>query len=436
MSGEIGIRICIFRIGTKCSDHCGKLLEAKYAVRKSPIEIKIFYRLLVTDQRVYHELDKYEQLFMNKLSLYWKSQLLGWLIFFAVVFVFDVLIYQDPLIFLPFGVSMVIFGLAFTHLLKTVIKKLSILKKPFTAQVISLLVLASIFAILGTFIWMAIMIKLGLWGIEGETRSEWIRDFQVEYFWHLFLVLLTFCGWVLIYFLFHYVKSVRREERLKTKYMLERTELEEKALRAQMNPHFIFNCLNSIKSLIQDDQKDKSVLYLTTFSKLIRTLLNNVDKKDISLYDEIETCRLYLELEALRFDSKFSYTMSADETIDMKSVQVPALIIQPFIENAIWHGIVPKAAGGNVKVDVSKENGYIKIFVDDNGIGRSASMENKAQSNIGHYSKGVRLTQSRLELDNILRRRRGAIDIIDKINDEGKAAGTKVIITIAEEQML
>ncbi len=120
----------------------------------------------------------------------------------------------------------------------------------------------------------------------------------------------------------------------------------------------------------------------------------------------------------------------------MKSVQVPALIIQPFIENAIWHGIVPKTAGGNVKVDVNKGDGCIRISVDDNGIGRAASMENKAQSSIGHYSKGVRLTQSRLELDNILRRRHGTIDITDKADETGKASGTKVTITIAEELML
>ena len=119
-------------------------------------------------------------------------------------------------------------------------------------------------------------------------------------------------------------------------------ELEAKALRAQMNPHFIFNCLNSIKSLIQQHEEEKSVTYLTTFSKLIRTLFNNADKKEISLYDEIETCKLYLQLEAMRFDTKFSYSVNVDENIDLKSIQVPALIIQPFIENAIWHGIVPR----------------------------------------------------------------------------------------------
>ena len=210
-------------------------------------------------------------------------------------------------------------------------------------------------------------------------------------------------------------------------------ELEAKALRAQMNPHFIFNCLNSIKSLIQQNENEKSVTYLTTFSKLIRNLLNNADKKEISLYDEIETCKLYLQLEAMRFDTKFSYLVSVDDNIDLKSIQVPALIIQPFIENAIWHGIVPKDAGGNVSLSVSGKNGSIEIAVDDDGIGREASQQNKSGSTLTHQSKGVNLTQVRLELDNLLQQRQANLVTIDKKNERGAATGTKVVITIKEE---
>ena len=142
------------------------------------------------------------------------------------------------------------------------------------------------------------------------------------------------------------------------------------ALRAQMNPHFIFNCLNSIKSLIQQNENEKAVTYLTTFSKLIRTLFNNADKKQISLFDEIETCKFYLQLEAMRFDSKFSYAVNVDDNIDLKSIHVPALIIQPFIENAIWHGIVPRDTGGHVSLNVLKVNDTIEVAIEDDGIGR------------------------------------------------------------------
>ena len=209
-------------------------------------------------------------------------------------------------------------------------------------------------------------------------------------------------------------------------------ELEAKALRAQMNPHFIFNCLNSIKAMMQEKQTEKGVTYLTTFSKLIRTLFNNADRKEISLYDEIETCKLYLQLEAMRFDTKFTYEVNVGEHIDLKSVQVPALIIQPFIENAIWHGIVPKGSG-NISLSVIKNNGTVEIIIDDDGIGREASRQNKAASNIAHQSKGVNLTQSRLELDNLLQQRQAKLEIIDKKNENGIETGTTVTIKTKEE---
>ena len=129
------------------------------------------------------------------------------------------------------------------------------------------------------------------------------------------------------------VQKKLQEEREKLKHEKELLELEARALRAQMNPHFIFNCMNSIKALIQNDEKQKSIDYLTTFSKLIRTLFNNSDKRQISLYDELETCRLYLQLEAMRLEGKLSYRFDIDDRLDLKSLLVPALIIQPFIEN-------------------------------------------------------------------------------------------------------
>jgi two-component sensor histidine kinase len=252
---------------------------------------------------------------------------------------------------------------------------------------------------------------------------------QTWWFWSVMVLSLTAIVYLIVW---ARVKSVRKQERIKAEHEKQLLELEAKALRAQMNPHFIFNCLNSIKSLIQDDQKDKSVTYLTTFSKLIRTLFNNADKKEINLFDEIETCKLYLQLESMRFDSKFYYTVNVDESIDLKSVHVPALIIQPFIENAIWHGIIPKG-GGKVSLSVLKNNDGIAIIIDDDGMGREASKQNKALSNIGHQSKGVNLTQSRLELDNLLQQRQAKLEVIDKKNEKAVGTGTTVIIKIKEE---
>ena len=230
------------------------------------------------------------------------------------------------------------------------------------------------------------------------------------------------------------VKIVRREEQVRSSHEKELMELEAKALRAQMNPHFIFNCMNSIKSLIQENEEVKAINYLTTFSKLIRTIFQNSDKKNISLFDEIETCKYYLQLEAMRFDAAFNYTINTDPEIDLKSINIPALIIQPFIENAIWHGIVPGGAGGNIRLDVERNNGYIEIIVEDDGIGREVSQQNKSNTRLTHDSKGVNLTQSRLELDNFLKQRNAKIEIIDKKDKRGNALGTKVIIKIQEEK--
>lgn len=226
----------------------------------------------------------------------------------------------------------------------------------------------------------------------------------------------------------------KEAEKLKAKYEKQLLELEAKALRAQMNPHFIFNCMNSIKSLVQKKEDDKAVTYLTTFSKLIRTIFQNSDKREITLYDELETCKLYTQLESMRFGNKFSYLFNIDEKIDLKSLMVPALIIQPFIENSIWHGIMPKEEeGGYVNVTVNRQGENICCTIDDNGIGREMSRQHKFTGEPStHHSKGVRLTQSRLDLDNILNDRNASMEVIDKKDEEGKPAGTIVILHFKE----
>ena len=202
--------------------------------------------------------------------------------------------------------------------------------------------------------------------------------------------------------------------------------MEARALRAQMNPHFIFNCMNSIKALIQNDEKQKSIDYLVTFSKLIRTLFNNADKRQVSLHDELETCKLYTQLEAMRLDGKLRYRFDINESIDLKSVMVPALIIQPFIENAIWHGIVPRE-GGEVSVKVDGDDEQVVCEIEDDGIGREVSKMNKPVTPVVHHSRGISLSQARLGLEKKLSDKTATIEIVDKYEDE-MAKGTKVTI--------
>ncbi|MBE7171139.1 MAG: histidine kinase [Williamsia sp.] len=208
-------------------------------------------------------------------------------------------------------------------------------------------------------------------------------------------------------------------------------ELEARALRSQMNPHFIFNSLNSIKSLINKNQNEPAAVYLTTFSKLIRTLFQHSDKREISLYEELETCRLYTQLEKMRFGEKVDFVFDIEEGIDLKDIKVPALVLQPFIENAIWHGLIPREEGGKLAVTVSQHDGTVECTIDDNGVGRDVSAKYKTGLAV-YESKGISLTQSRLRLDKLMNNREDTLLIIDKKDEKDCAAGTTVIIRFTQ----
>jgi sensor histidine kinase YesM len=377
---------------------------------------------------------------LKNIALYWKCQLVGWALYAGIYTFIDVfkrnLSDKYILTYILTGVLIFMLGLFLSHLMKGIIKCWGLLKLKIKKQVIFLFVLTVFFTILFWLFFNIIFYSIN--GAAGMLMPLLARvaTFQSQAFGGFLGQCLTFSVpflvWNLFYGVIHYIGKFKVAEFEKLNKEKQLLELEAKALRAQMNPHFIFNCLNSIKSLIQEQQTEKGVTYLTTFSKLIRTLFNNADKKEITLYDEIATCRLYLQLEAMRFDTKFSYQVNIDENMDLKSVQVPALIIQPFIENAIWHGIVPKGTGGSIALTVAEKNGDIEIAIEDNGIGRGASQQNKS-INQTHQSKGVNLTQARLELDNLLQQRQAQLRTIDKKDENGIATGTKVIITIKEE---
>ncbi len=367
-----------------------------------------------------------------KISLYWKCQLWGWFSLGVISFIgisYGADFKREFPGNIRYLVQIMISGILFSHLVRFYIKKWELAQKSFWKLILPISILTVFF---GAFV-----------GIFARNRNieliiyVWNRNPMSENVFMIFETVMngTFLLmlWNIIYFFYQNQQRNKKQEKEKAALKLQAVELEAKALRAQMNPHFIFNCMNSIKSLIQQNENEKSVTYLTTFSKLIRTLLNNADRKEISLNDEIETCKLYLQLEAMRFDTKFTYAVHVDENIDLKSIQIPALIIQPFIENAIWHGIVPRNTGGNVSLNVSRRDGIIEIVIDDDGIGREASRQNKSDSGLTHQSKGVNLTQSRLELNNLLQQRQAELEIIDKKNENGTAMGTAVIIKIKEE---
>lgn len=207
-------------------------------------------------------------------------------------------------------------------------------------------------------------------------------------------------------------------------------ELESKALRAQMNPHFIFNSLNAIQELVVTENVTAAYDYLSKFSKLLRLVLNNSEKPLIPLADEAAMLHLYLELESLRFRQSFTYQILIDEALDAESVLVPPLLLQPFIENAVWHGLMLKEGEKRLLVKVEPTGDGLACTVEDNGIGRQKAAEIKAHKlGAGHFeSKGLVLSRQRIELLKS-NGRSGEVKIEDLCRD-GLAAGTRVSIQL------
>lgn len=210
-------------------------------------------------------------------------------------------------------------------------------------------------------------------------------------------------------------------------------EVEQKMMRSQMNPHFIFNSLNSIKLYIISNEKDKAVYYLNKFSKLIRTILANSKEKEITLADELATMELYLNIENIRFSNKINYAVHIDEDIDVDSIKIPSLILQPFLENAIWHGLSLREGEKKLAIYV-RSSGSDKALIEitDNGIGRKRSGEIKAQKTLNQASVGIELTTERLK--NFFKEKgmKGDYDIrFEDLHDtHGVPSGTKVILEI------
>ncbi len=201
-------------------------------------------------------------------------------------------------------------------------------------------------------------------------------------------------------------------------------ELQLSALRSQMNPHFIFNSLNSINSFIIDNNVQQASEYLTKFSRLIRMILENSKSQSIELIKEIEALKLYILMESLRFNNKFEYQINIDEDVDTEFIKIPPTTIQPYVENAIWHGLLHLSHAGFIHINISMHTSQIlKIVIDDNGIGRKKSLELKSKIS-ANKSYGIYITQQRiLQLNE-----QNSVHIIDKIDNTGAATGTQVII--------
>lgn len=228
----------------------------------------------------------------------------------------------------------------------------------------------------------------------------------------------------------YFIARTRREEQLKTEFNKKVSEIQMQALRAQMNPHFLFNSLNSIKYYALSKDKDSTAEYLTKFALLVRTILQNSKSHTISLKDELEALRLYIEIEHLRLEGKFAYHIDIDSSIRVEQAQIPPMILQPFVENAIWHGLMHIPSGGKLLVQVKDLGTQIQCIIEDNGIGRAKAKEIQ-QNGAGHKkSLGIQITGDRIALINRIYGIDTQVHVIDLHDEKAEATGTRVVITI------
>jgi LytS/YehU family sensor histidine kinase len=204
-------------------------------------------------------------------------------------------------------------------------------------------------------------------------------------------------------------------------------DLKVMALRSVMNPHFVFNVLSSIQYFITKNDELNAINYLTAFSKLMRTVLTRSVADQVTLKEEIDLLKDYVQLEKLRFDDKFEFVVQPDNDLDLENIKIPSLLIQPFVENAILHGLYNKEGNGLLGIKVSLEGDHLIFVVEDDGVGREASRMIQSRNPAKNASMGTQLTEERLTIlngDNL-----PAVTYTDLFNDN-KAAGTRVTIRI------
>ncbi|MGC4234041.1 MAG: tetratricopeptide repeat protein [Niabella sp.] len=192
------------------------------------------------------------------------------------------------------------------------------------------------------------------------------------------------------------------------------TDTQMKVLRLQMNPHFIFNSLSSISDYIRRNNVDEAGEYLTSFAKVMRLTLENSEQKEVPLADDLEALRLYMQLEAKRLNNKFTYSIDVADDIDQENILVPPMLLQPFAENSIWHGIGKKQGNGHITISIRKQNNMLHCCVEDDGVGRTGAAQQTAPGE--RKSLGMKITQSRIDMLNKLKNAKAAVQLTDKEN--------------------
>ena len=269
-----------------------------------------------------------------------------------------------------------------------------------------------------------------------ETKIKQI-DFKINKPFWLNTFFLIYMSLILIALLYTFYKYQIQKIEKKNQLLLDKVNLEKnlnqsklKAIKSQMNPHFFYNALNTIQSYILSNDKKQAVSYLSKFSTLTRTILEMSEKENITLSDEIKTLGLYLDIEKARFDEDFSYEINIAYGIDIENIKIPSMLLQPYVENAVKHGLLHKKGEKKLTIDFERILDSLKITIDDNGIGRQKSAELNAIKNKDHLSFATEAMQNRIALLNQYKQKNIAINFEDKFNKNEQSLGTKVIIEI------
>lgn len=267
------------------------------------------------------------------------------------------------------------------------------------------------------------------------TQTNKLLNFTIQppfykTWWFMFSIIIFAAAIIFSFYRYRY-RNLKRVESLKTEFNKKVANLEMEALRSQMNPHFIFNSLNSINYYIVKRRPEDASAYLNKFAKLIRSILTLSKNDTVSLKEELNIIELYCELEQMRFQKHFGYNISVDKDIEPGIIQVPPLLLQPYVENAVWHGIMQKEEGGDIDINVSNiDNGY-KFSIKDNGIGRKKSAELRSRSSLKRKSLGAQITSDRIDVFNKLHDDIKLTVEIKDLEDKDKVArGTEVVIKL------
>ncbi len=279
--------------------------------------------------------------------------------------------------------------------------------------------------------------------VKTLTQEKAISKLNQQRQWIYIIGGFVILGLAALYFIY---RSRLRSVRLETQLVKEKAAQEKKeadfqhkladismsALRSQMNPHFIFNCLNSIKLYTTQNNTVAASEYLTKFSKLIRLVLENSRNERITLSSELTALELYIEMEAMRFKEKLSYSLLVEKNVETGYIEIPPLLLQPYVENAIWHGLMPREEGGHIAITVAmkEDESLLEINITDNGIGRNASAALSNKISGKHRSYAMKATTERIALINQIYKTGASVFVHDLVNDKGQAEGTQVTIQI------